>query len=121
MGIAQSAITFQVDMSNEVVAAEGVHLAGNFQGWDPAATVLTDDDMDGIHEVTIELPSDSTYEFKFINGASWDFAEDVPPTCQVEVAGNDNRFIHVAAEFKGGKETAKWNLNDFSHHCAPEN
>ena len=49
MGIAQSAITFQVDMSNEVVAAEGVHLAGNFQGWDPAATVLTDDDMDGIH------------------------------------------------------------------------
>ena len=98
MGIAQSAITFQVDMSNEVVAAEGVHLAGNFQGWDPAATVLTDDDMDGIHEVTIELPSDSTYEFKFINGASWDFAEDVPPTCQVEVAGNDNRFIHVAAD-----------------------
>lgn len=98
LSIAQSNVTFQVDMTNEMVAAEGVHIAGNFQGWDPAATALTDDDMDGVYEVTIELPSDSTYEFKFINGASWDFVEDVPPTCQVEVAGNDNRFIHVGAD-----------------------
>ena len=95
---AQVPVTFQVDMTNETVSGDGVHLAGGFQGWDPAATMLTDDNMDGVYEVTIDLPADSTYEFKFINGASWDFVEDVPPTCQVEVSGNDNRFLTVGAD-----------------------
>ena len=91
-------VTFQVDMNNETVSSDGIHIAGGFQGWDPSATLLTDDDSDGVYELTIELPADSTYEFKFINGASWDFVEDVPPTCQVEVSGNDNRFVAVGAD-----------------------
>lgn len=98
VGMAQVPVTFQVDMNNETVSADGVHVAGGFQGWDPAATMMSDDNMDGIYEVTIELPADSTYEFKFINGMAWDFAEDVPPTCQVEVSGNDNRFVTVGAD-----------------------
>ncbi|MDA0912801.1 MAG: T9SS type A sorting domain-containing protein [Bacteroidetes bacterium] len=98
MGTAQVSVTFQVDMTNETVSGDGVHLAGSFQGWDPAATMLSDDDMDGIYEVTLDLPGESTYEFKFINGAAWDFVEDVPPTCQVEVSGNDNRFITLGAD-----------------------
>ncbi len=92
-----AAVTFQVDMNNETASSDGVHIAGGFQGWDPSATLLTDDDSDGVYELTIDLPADSTYEFKFINGASWDFVEDVPPTCQVEVSGNDNRFVAVGA------------------------
>lgn len=98
MGLAQVSVTFQVDMNNETVSADGVHIAGGFQGWDPTATLMSDDDMDGVYEVTVELPADSTYEFKFINGMAWDFVEDVPPTCQVEVAGNDNRFLTLAAD-----------------------
>ena len=83
-GIAQVPVTFQVDMNNETVSADGVHIAGGFQGWSPDATMMSDDDMDGVYEVTVDLPADSTYEFKFINGMAWDFVEDVPPTCQVE-------------------------------------
>ena len=97
-GMAQVPVTFQVDMNNETVSADGVHIAGGFQGWDPAATMMLDDDMDGIFEVTLDLPADSTYEFKFINGMAWDFVEDVPPTCQVEVTGNDNRFLTIDAD-----------------------
>ena len=96
--MAQVPVTFQVDMNDETVSADGVHIAGGFQGWDPAATMMSDDDMDGVYEVTVDLPADSTYEFKFINGMSWDFVEDVPPTCQVEVAGNDNRFLTIGAD-----------------------
>ena len=48
-------VTFSVDMNNETVAAEGVHVAGNFQGWDPAGTMLADDDMDGIYTVTVDV------------------------------------------------------------------
>ena len=97
-GTAQVPVTFQVDMNNETVSADGVHIAGGFQGWDPAATLLTDDDLDGVYELTVDLPADSTYEFKFINGMDWNFVEDVPPTCQVEVAGNDNRFLSIAPD-----------------------
>jgi len=47
-------VTFQVDMSNETVSPNGVHLAGSFQGWDPAATPMTD--MGGnIYEVNLTL------------------------------------------------------------------
>lgn len=98
LGVAQVSVTFQVDMNNETVSADGVHIAAGFQGWDPTATPMSDDDMDGVYEVTVDLPADSTYEFKFINGMAWDFAEDVPPTCQVEVAGNDNRFLTLGAD-----------------------
>ena len=59
---------------------------------DPVATMMSDDDMDGVYEVTVDLPADSTYEFKFINGMAWDFVEDVPPTCQVEVAATTTAF-----------------------------
>ena len=45
----QTTVTLSVDMSNEVVSADGVHVAGNFQGWDPAATMMSDDDMDGVY------------------------------------------------------------------------
>lgn len=91
---AQVAVTLQVDMSNETVAAEGVHVAGSFQGWDPVATVMSDDDMDNVYEVTLDMEP-GVHEFKFINGMSWDFVEDVPSACQVEVNGNDNRFLNI--------------------------
>jgi hypothetical protein len=94
---AQTAVTLQVDMNQQTVSPDGVHVAGSFQGWDPTATPLNDLDMDGIWEVTLDLVS-GMHEYKFINGMSWDFVEDVPPACQVEVAGNDNRFIVIAEE-----------------------
>ena len=101
-------VTFQVDMNNETVSADGVHVAGGFQGWDPAATLLTDDDLDGVYEVTVDLPVNSTHEFKFINGNSWEFVEDVPPTCQVEIAVNNNRFIHIPAGSTGETYAVCW-------------
>jgi hypothetical protein len=37
-------VTFQVNMQDQTVSANGVHLAGNFQGWDAASTEMTDVD-----------------------------------------------------------------------------
>lgn len=91
-GYSQSTVTLRVDMNNETVSGDGVHVAGNFQGWDPAATMMTDDDLDGIYEHTFTTEMD-TIEFKFINGMDWPFEEDVPDACQVEVAGNSNRWL----------------------------
>ena len=54
-------ITLHVDMNNQEVSSDGVHVAGSFQGWDPAATQLLDPDMDGIYAVDIEANAGDTF------------------------------------------------------------
>ena len=42
-------------MTNEAVSPNGVHIAGEFQNWDPAASQMSDEDEDGIYELEFEL------------------------------------------------------------------
>jgi len=83
-------ITFRVDMTYESVSPNGVHLAGTFQGWDPAATEMQPIGSN-IYEITLELEEGSLHEYKFINGNTFDGAELVPPEC----AQNGNRYLEV--------------------------
>jgi len=83
-------ITFQVDMSEETVSPNGIHVAGSFQGWDPAGTALTDMGND-LYAVTLSLTPGDYHEYKFVNGNQWGDDESVPPECNQ----NGNRFITV--------------------------
>lgn len=113
---AQTPVTFTVDIAGAGLtpSANGVHIAGNFGdpnydgtvlnpayvNWSPSAIAMIDNG-DGTFSVTLDLLP-GHYEFKFINGNDWPFVEDVPNICQVELSGNDNRFIEVgttAAEY----------------------
>jgi hypothetical protein len=85
-------VTFRVDMTYETVAAEGVHLAGTFQGWNPASTPMVNVG-NNIYEVSIMLEEASQHEYKFINGNTFSNAEIVPPGC----SQNNNRFLTVPA------------------------
>lgn len=86
-------VTLQVNMAwevaNNAISADGIHVAGDFQGWDPAATAMTDANNDGIYEVTINVPANSSIQYKFINGNAWGADESVPAACQA--AGSWNR------------------------------
>ncbi|MCB0805681.1 MAG: hypothetical protein KDC05_07760 [Bacteroidales bacterium] len=73
-------VTFNVDMSNQIVSGDGVHLAGSFQGWDPSATAMTDMG-NGIYSITLSLEEGVLHEYKFVNGNDWPFAENVPGEC----------------------------------------
>ena len=53
-------VTFKVNMILQTVSANGVHVAGNFQGWNPATSALTDADGDGIYETTINVTNNQT-------------------------------------------------------------
>ena len=80
-------VTFQVDMANEIVSDEGVHIMGSddtfmafglnlendqpFPAWDPTAIQLFDEDSDNIYTVTISLLSATEYLYKFVNGNSF--------------------------------------------------
>ncbi len=99
-------VTLKVDMRNEVVAASGVHIAGNFQSvaglgsdWNPASTLVTDVNGDKIYEITVSVPP-GTYEYKFINGNAWGMDENPPAECSIGnthnrevVVGNTNLVL----------------------------
>jgi len=80
-------VTLKVNMAwekaNNAISANGVHVAGDFQGWSPSATPMTDADNDGIYEVTINVPANSSIQYKFINGNAWGADESVPSACVV--------------------------------------
>ena len=85
-------VTFQVDMSNQTVSPEGVHIAGAFQGWDPGASLMTEDGS-GVWSYTTVLTTGNYYEYKFVNGIIWDDAESVPSQCNQ----NGNRYLTAPA------------------------
>jgi len=98
-------LTFRVDMSQEQVSANGVHVAGNFQlpagyesNWAPATSEMADPDGDQIYELTVSVPPGS-YLFKYVNGSSWGEKPELPsPACSInDGSGNYNREVSVGA------------------------
>ncbi|SVE11804.1 uncharacterized protein METZ01_LOCUS464658, partial [marine metagenome] len=64
-------LTFNFDLTNQTASANGVHIAGTFQGWDASTTEMTDPDNDGIYSYTHSFTTGERIEYKFINGDSW--------------------------------------------------
>ena len=71
-------------MQNEEVSVNGVHVAGNFQSWDPAASEMIDTNGDGKYEIDFTFVPGEELQYKFINGNDWDSAETVPDECVTE-------------------------------------
>jgi hypothetical protein len=68
-------------MSQQTVSANGVHIAGNFQGWNPSTTQMTDSNNDGIYTYTATVNPETEILYKFINGNDWPFSENLPGGC----------------------------------------
>lgn len=90
----QKVVQMRIDMSLQTLTADSVHVAGSFQGWDPAKSQMGF--IDGFHRyLAYANKADSVY-FKFINGNGWSAVEAVPTACQASNAGinqGDNRFF----------------------------
>ncbi len=84
-------ITFQVDLSNEEVSSNGVHLAGSFQEWNPSTLEMLDSDGDMIYSITIPVQANESHEYKFINGLEWGQAEIIELSC-----GLNNRSLSTS-------------------------
>jgi hypothetical protein len=70
---------FLVDTQQETVSSQGVHVAGDFNAWNPTANILYSF-VDGIYEVIAYAPAGS-YSYQFINGNQTIDAELVPDSC----------------------------------------
>lgn len=93
-------VTFQVDLGSATVNTNGVHIAGDFQGWDPAATALTQVGTTSVYEVTVSVPAGGI-RYKFINGNTWTDVEGVPAESQLTavIAGSDdNRWGMISSD-----------------------
>lgn len=89
-----SIVTISVDMQYQTVSANGVHIAGNFQGWSPGTTPMVQSTTNpSVYTYTDTFPVGDTLQYKFVNGNSWGNDESVPGAC----AFNGNRFFEVVA------------------------
>lgn len=104
--IVSSSVMFQVDMSNQTVSPNGVHLAGSFAdanndgtidnpypNWNPGGIALANVG-NGIWAVTLDLVPGS-YEYKFVNGNAWDISEFFSWDTNCQNILNGNRFVMV--------------------------
>lgn len=71
--------TFSVKFNyGSVVSPNGVHVAGTFNTWNIYDTELDLVDVENqIYSVDVELYSNTTHYFKFINGNTWEEAESL--------------------------------------------
>lgn len=89
-----STLTFQVNMSEEIVAPEGVFLSGSFNSWSTTANPMTNTG-NGIYTTTIEVEAGQTIAYKFVNGNVY---EVVNGSCTVDDGfGNFNRIYTTNA------------------------
>ncbi len=77
-------VRFYVDMQNEVVSSNGVHVAGTFQGtnpWNPSTNIMYSFG-NSLYEV-IAYTNTGACNFKFYNGNTLGDAENIPNLCSV--------------------------------------
>ena len=86
-------LRFKVDMKDAPsIAKEGVHVAGNFQAWNPKNTILYSFG-NKVYEI-ISYVKSGAYEFKYINGNTLAANENVPVNCAL----NGSRFVTVGTD-----------------------
>jgi hypothetical protein len=85
-----SHVTFRVDMHLQSVSPNGVHLAGTFQGWNPASTPMTLSTNE-IYTFTDSLLTNTSIQYKFVNGNTVSGYELVPIAC----SSNGDRSLLV--------------------------
>lgn len=84
-----SKLRLAVNLSNQTVSADGVHVMGDFQqaagfaqNWDPNASSMTDLNKDGTYEIELILPY-GDYQYVFVNGNTVLQTENLSGNCSV--------------------------------------
>ncbi len=92
---ANYSVTFQLDMQN-VTGFTTPEVNGTFNGWCGNCNAMSDANMDGIWEVTVNIPA-GNYEYKFAYD-SWTGQESLTPgsSCTVTTGGFTNRTLSVS-------------------------
>ena len=88
-------VTFNVNMQNEDVSADGVYLAGGVHfGW-PGDNPMSDEDGDGIWSITVSLAEGTSGNYAFLNGncGDWSCKEDLDGQDCADPANYNDRIL----------------------------
>ncbi|MFN5621346.1 MAG: hypothetical protein ACK478_08590, partial [Flavobacteriales bacterium] len=96
-------IRFTVDMTDQVVSPNGVHLTGDFQAllglengdWQSNTLLMEQQSDTNLYSVVLQLPAFRKYEYKFVNGDQFYEVEFVPWESRVGYDFNDNRWLYL--------------------------
>ena len=91
----QNMVTFSVDLSEYTGTYSEVNLNGTFNSWCGSCALMTDDNADGIYEITVDLPL-GQIEYKFtLDG--WTVDEQFTPgnPCTLTTGNFTNRVYNV--------------------------
>ena len=97
--LCENVVTLKVDMRQKTVPASGVHVAGSFQGWNPATTAMTNAG-NGVWTYTFAAKPGDTLEYLFVNGNAAGLEEKgIIASCgKSNAAGGFNRLYVVPNE-----------------------
>ncbi len=76
-------VTFRVNMQNEIINTNGIHINGSFSNWQEAVEMQLD--SLSYYSASILVPAGQTITYKFVNGGTfeWEFYEFPPSNCTV--------------------------------------
>ena len=104
-------VLFAVDMTGQTVSANGMHVAGDFQGWNPSATAMANIPSTQVYYYSFSTTTPGKIEYKFINGNDWSAPggtpENVPTSAQVG-GGNSNRWYNVDTTMSKDTVLVSW-------------
>lgn len=108
-------LRFAVNMTNQTVSPEGVHVMGNFQqaagfaqNWDPNATKMQDLNGDGTYELELTVPF-GAYQYVFVNGNTALNAEILDGNCSV--LGDNGVQVRPVSFSEGSTDQAVFCFN----------
>jgi len=95
-------VKFSVDMTGQIVSANGVHITGDFQAaaglgpdWDPGTAPMSQVGNTSIYSIIVNIPAFKKYEYRILNGDQTYESEFVPEESRVQFDGGDNRWLYV--------------------------
>ena len=90
-------LTLAVNASDlDTISPAGLHVAGDFQGWNPAGTAMAEGEG-GVWSAEILVAMGTAILYKFINGNTWGADEMVPAACGTGADALNRSFTLTAA------------------------
>ncbi|MDX8339287.1 two-component regulator propeller domain-containing protein [Draconibacterium sp. IB214405] len=81
-------VVFRVNMQNEYVSENGIHLNGSFSNWSERIEMQLD--SAAVYSASLLLEAGQTFEYKFING---EYYEIPPANCTVDEFNNRELYV----------------------------
>ena len=88
-------VTFRVDMGNETVSTNGVHIAGTMESSNGSIEEMLDSNDDGVYEVTLSCAIGDTVQYIYLNSNVLGGNAEVIDTLPCALSGTSNRWLEI--------------------------